>query len=146
MAVAAIMRMVMTMAMTLIMVMVVMVERVIMIVMMVMTIVVVVVTVVVVVMVMMIVRVAVVLRGTDPFHVMMVAFLDPPDLRFVADRLFAILAHLAVHLIVAVENLAHPLGEGIQHQRMIVEVARLQELDLGVTRCHLVGDVVDALH
>src|SRR5262245_7150456 len=50
------------------------------------------------------------LAGADALHVMMMAFLDAPDLGLVADRLFAVLAHLAVHGVAAVEDLAHPLG------------------------------------
>src|SRR6185503_10044711 len=62
--------------------------------------------------------------GADAFHVMVVALLDPADLGLVADRLLAVFAHLAVHRVVAGEDLAHPLGEGVQHQGMVVEIAR----------------------
>src|SRR6185436_3490811 len=84
--------------------------------------------------------------GADAFHVMVVALLDPADLGLVADRLLAVFAHLAVHRVVAGEDLAHPLGEGVEHQGMVVEIARLEELDLRMARRHLVGDVVDPLH
>src|SRR5688572_23839438 len=63
--------------------------------------------------------------GADAFHVMVVALLHAPDLGLVADRLLAVFAQLAVHRVVAGEDLAHPLGEGVQHQWVVVEVARL---------------------
>ncbi len=60
--------------------------------------------------------------GADPFDMVMMAFLVEPDLRLKAQNLVAVLAHLAVHVAGALEDLVHPVNEGIDHQRMIVEV------------------------
>ena len=40
----------------------------------------------------------------------------------------------------------HAVDERLEHQRMVVEVGRLDELDLGMARRDRVGRVVDALH
>jgi hypothetical protein len=82
----------------------------------------------------------------DALHMMVMPGLGQPDFRLEADHLLAVLAHAAVHVVVAFKNLPHPVGKGIQHQRMVVQILRLQELDLRMRGRHLVGDAVDALH
>src|SRR5262245_47220594 len=84
--------------------------------------------------------------GADALDMVVMAGLRQPDLRFKADDLLPVLAHAAVHVVVAGEDLAHPVGKGIQHQGMVVQVLRLQELDLRMGIGHFVGDAVDALH
>ena len=84
--------------------------------------------------------------GADALHVMVMAGLRQADFRLEADDLLAILAHLAIHVVLTVENLAHAVGEGIEHQGVIVEILRLQELDLRMPLGHLVRYAVDALH
>ena len=59
------------------------------------------------------------------------AFLLKADFRFEAQHLFAVLAHLAVHVAGAFQDLGDPIGEGFQDQRMVVQVAGLDELDIG---------------
>src|SRR5262249_42073809 len=61
----------------------------------------------------MIVIVAVPRGGADAFHVMVMVFLHAADLGFVADRLFAVFAHLAIHRVIASEDLAHQFGERV---------------------------------
>src|SRR5512138_3323633 len=86
------------------------------------------------------------LSGADALHVMVVALLGQAHFRLEAQYLCAVLAELAVHQVLAVEDLLHPLGESVQHQGMVVEVAGFHELDLRVARRDQVGVVVDALH
>src|SRR3546814_3075403 len=53
---------------------------------------------------------------------------------------------LAVHQVLAVEDLLHALGKGVQHGGVVVQIARLHELDLRVAGGDDIGVVVDALH
>src|SRR3546814_8972112 len=46
----------------------------------------------------------------------------------------------------AVEDLLHALGKGVQHGGVVVQIARLHELDLRVAGGDDIGVVVDALH
>src|SRR3546814_3634747 len=44
-----------------------------------------------------------------------------------AEHLGAVFAHLAVHVVAAVEDLAQAILEDLQHQRVVVEIAGLDE-------------------
>ena len=77
---------------------------------------------------------------------MVMAFLRQADLRLEAQHLGAILAQAAIHLVLAGQDLLDPIGEGIEHQRMILQILGMEELDLRMARRHLVGDAIDALH
>src|SRR3546814_3665905 len=68
--------------------------------------------------------------GADAFDVVVVALLGEADLGLEAQHLLAILAELAVHQVLAVEDLLHALGKGVQHGGVVVQIARLHELDL----------------
>src|SRR5262245_8067411 len=68
----------------------------------------------------------------DAAHVEMMAGLSGADIRLVANDLRAVLADPAVHHVVAGQDLADPLDEGVEHQRMVVEVVRLDDLDIGM--------------
>ena len=50
--------------------------------------------------------------GADALHVMVVALLRQPDLCLKAQNLRAVLAHLAVHQVVALQNLLHAVDKG----------------------------------
>ena len=65
---------------------------------------------------------------------------------FIADNLRAVLAELAVHRRIAMRDFLDPLDKGVQQQRMIAQIAGLDELDLGMARGGLVGRGVDAFH
>src|SRR5262249_1402579 len=99
---------------------------------------------VVVMMVMMIVRVIAV--GADALDVMVVAGLRQPDFGLEADDLLSVLAHQAIHLAVADQDLLDAVGEGVEHEVVVVEIGRLEEFDRRMARRHLVGDAVDTLH
>ncbi len=62
-----------------------------------------------------------------PFDVMVMAFLWLADSGLEAEHLFAILAHLAIHQRLAFEYLRHAILEGVEHQRVVVEIRRLDE-------------------
>ena len=51
--------------------------------------------------------------GADALHVVMMAFLLKADFGFEAEHLFAVLAHLAVHVARAFQDLGDPVGEGL---------------------------------
>ena len=74
------------------------------------------------------------------------AFLRQTDLGFETENPFAVLAHLAVHQVLAGDDLLDPVGKGVQHRRMVVQVAGLDELDLGMARRHPVAVRVDPFH
>ena len=74
-----------------------------------------------------------------------VALLDQPDLIFEPQCLFAIFAERAIHGVGAVQDLPNPFGEGIKHQGMVVEVGRLDELNVRMAGRDDVDVVIDAL-
>src|SRR3546814_10989667 len=84
--------------------------------------------------------------GADAFDVVVVALLGEADLGLEAQHLLAILAELAVRQVLAVEDLLHALGKGVQHGGVVVQIARLHELDHRVAGGDDIGVVVDALH
>ena len=65
---------------------------------------------------------------------MVMALLPQPNLRLKAQHLRAIFAQRAVHGVLAVENLRHPLSEGGQHFGMVVQIACLDEFDARMLR------------
>jgi hypothetical protein len=95
---------------------------------------------------MMVMSVRVITIGADPLDVMVVALLNEPDLCLKSQHMRAVLAQRAVHLVLALGDFLHPVGEGIKDQGMILQILRLQELDLRMALGHLIGNPVDALH
>ena len=83
--------------------------------------------------------------GADALDVMVMAFLRQADLGLEAEDVVAVLAQLAVHQVLADQDLLDPLGEGIEHQRVVVEIRRLDELDPGVFGGDQVGMRINAL-
>ena len=61
-------------------------------------------------------------------------------------NLLAIFAHLAVHVVGAFKDLAHPLNHRVDHQIMVIEIIGLDECDVRVFRRHLIGMAEDPLH
>ncbi len=102
-------------------------------------------------MVMMMVAVAMIVMvrrgiGADALDVVVVPFLRRAHGRLEADDLGAILAEQAVHVDVAGLDALDPVDERVEHQRMVAQIVRLQELDLGVSGRDLVGLLVDPPH
>ena len=83
--------------------------------------------------------------GADALGVVVVARLGETDLVLEAEDLFAVLAHLAVHHVGAGDDLLDAVEEGIDDQGMIIEVGRLDEFDIGMTKRDPVGRVVNPL-
>ena len=84
--------------------------------------------------------------GADAPHVVMVPHLGRADVAFVADDLLAVLAEGAVHLVVAGEDLFHPVDEGVDHVVVVAQVSGLEDLHLRVGGGGGVRPVVDAAH
>src|SRR5919106_2218600 len=82
--------------------------------------------------------------GADALDGGLMALLRHADRRLVADDLLAVLAKQAVHVDVAGSDSLNALNERVEHQRMVIEIAGLDELDLGMPGGHLVGLGVDA--
>ena len=71
--------------------------------------------------------------AADALDVMVMALLRRADLGLEAQHLRAIFADRAVHRGSPDEHLADALDEGVDHQRMVVEIGRLEEFDLGMS-------------
>ena len=76
-------------------------------------------------MVVMAVTVCAVDVGSNPLDVVMMAFLRKAYLVFETQYLFAVFAHLAVHIACAFLNFYHPVHEGFEHEGLCVELRRL---------------------
>src|SRR5690606_29885794 len=85
------------------------------------------------------------MSGADAFHVMVVAPLRQTDLILEAEHLRAVFAHLAVHGVGAGKNLVQPVLQHLGYQRMIAEVAGLDEFDLRMVAGDEIGMPVNAL-
>ena len=72
---------------------------------------------------------------SQAFDVVMVTVLGSTNLRFKTEHLLAVFAQRAIHRGVAADHLFHPLLEGLDHQGVITQVARLEHLHLGMIRC-----------
>ena len=94
----------------------------------------------------MIVDVCIVFVGANTFDMMVVTFLRQADFSLETKNLFTIFAHLAIHISGPFLNLNHPIDEGLQDQRLRIEVGGLDEFNFGMPRRNSVGIVVDAFH
>ena len=81
-----------------------------------------------------------------PFNMMVMACLCEPDFRLETQHLLAIFAHLAVHHCRAFKDFRDPVFQRRQHQRMIVEIAGLDEFDIGMHCSDIVGGGINPLH
>ena len=82
--------------------------------------------------------------GADALDMVVVARLGQAHLALEAQDLLAVLAHLAIHVGRAVHHLAGAVDDGVDHQLVVVEIGRLDELDPWKAPRHLVGVLVDA--
>src|SRR5712691_5238139 len=83
--------------------------------------------------------------AADAADMVMVTGLRCADLAGVADDLGAVFAELAIHRRGADADLLDALGEGVEHQRMIAQIWRLDELDRRKDGGHGIGLPIDAL-
>ena len=86
--------------------------------------------------------------AADAAYMMMMPGLRRADGGLVADDLLAVFAELAVHGIGARtgQRFVHPIGESIDQQRVVVEIARLEEFDLRMLGGGGIRPIVDATH
>ena len=82
----------------------------------------------------------------EAFHVMVVAFLGQTHFGFEAKDLLAVLAHLAVHQIGALQDLLHPIGHRVDHLRVVVQITGFQEFDFRMFGGNFVRGRIDPLH
>ena len=59
----------------------------------------------------------------QPFHVVMVALLSPPNVLLEPEDLGSVFAEGAVHVRIPSQNVIHTLAKRVQHQWMIPEIA-----------------------
>ena len=81
----------------------------------------------------------------NPLNMMMMADLRHTDIAFITDNLLSIFAHPAVHIVVTGENFTHPVSKGIQHQRVVIQIGSLDELDIRMQRGDFICLVIDAM-
>jgi len=67
----------------------------------------------------------VVVVRADALDVVVMAFLWEPDLVFETQYLFAVLAHLAVHIAGAFLDFEHPVDECLQDEWLRIQIRRL---------------------
>ena len=72
-----------------------------------------------------------------------VAFLHRTDLGLEAQNLFAVFAHTTIHVVRPFENFAHPVCEGRDNFRVVVQIPGLDEIDAGVFHRCLIGEPVN---
>lgn len=84
--------------------------------------------------------------GADALDVVVMACLRLADLVLEAQHLLAVFAQLAVHIVLAAQDILDPFGERVQHQRMVAEVLGFDELDPGMARGDALGCVVNPFH
>ena len=101
---------------------------------------------VIVVVITMIVAVIVIRSQADAAHVMMMPGLGFALILLIADHLLAIFAELAIHQVLTLGDLVQPVDESFQHQRVVVEIFRLEEGDSGVGGGDRIGLGIDTLH
>ena len=76
------------------------------------------------------VLVPVIASAADAADVIVMADLRRAPVGLVAEHLLAVLAEQAVHQVGAVHRLVQPLDKGVDHQRMVVQIVGLDDLDL----------------
>ena len=84
--------------------------------------------------------------AADTLYMMMMALLGTADICLKAKYLFAVLAHLAIHVVRAFEDLVDPLGHGVDHQRMVIEIVSLDIFNARMARRNFIRLRIDPLH
>ncbi len=82
--------------------------------------------------------------GVHPFDMMVVALLLQADFGLEPQNLRPIFAQLTIHIVGAIEDFLNAVLEGFNDIVLIVEISRLDELDVRMARCDLIGEIVDA--
>ena len=82
----------------------------------------------------------------DALDMVVMRLLHHANFIFKAQDGLAVFAVQAVHDIGPVEDFLHPVREGIQHQGMVVQIARFDKLHVWELRCDSIGGLVDPFH
>ena len=95
-----------------------------------------------------VVRVAMTVIGvrSNSSDMVVVSFLRCSDIGLIADDLLPVFADPAIHVGTASFDFAHPIGEGFQHQGVIVQIAGLEELNPGMLGGNRVNFAIDAFY
>ena len=88
------------------------------------------------------VRRALIAIGTNPLDMVVVAFLGQANFVLKAEYLLAILAAHAVHGIIAFQDFGQATHEGIDHERMVAQIACLDKLDARRLLCDAIAVLV----
>src|SRR5580698_3815877 len=94
---------------------------------------------------MVVIVIVVVMMPVAGADMMVMRLLRRAGIGFVADDLRAVLAELTVHRRAAVRDFADALDKGVEQQRMVAQIGRFGEFDLGMAQGRLVGRGIDAL-
>ena len=84
-------------------------------------------------------------RDALPLNMMVMALLCLTDLFLKTQNLRPIFAHGAVHVVAALQDFTHPVGEGGDHFGVVVQIAGLDKLDIRIGRRDLVSETVNAV-
>src|SRR5262245_7502109 len=84
--------------------------------------------------------------GTDAANMVMMPLLRRARGELMADDLRAVLAEAAIHRRLAIDNLGDAIDQAIEHQRMVAEIGRFEDLDLGMIGGDPVTGGINALH
>ena len=85
-------------------------------------------------------------RLPESLDVVMVTVLGCAHLGFKAQNLLAVFAERAIHRRITTDHLLDSFAKGVDHQRVITQVARLQHLHFGVVGCHPIAVLANATH
>src|SRR5258708_33874176 len=83
--------------------------------------------------------------GADAADVVVVGGLRRAGFVLVADDLGAVLAELTVHARLAVDDLADAIGKAVEHEVVVAQIGRLEELDFRMISGDAAGGRVAAL-
>ncbi len=81
-----------------------------------------------------------------PLDMVMVALLRHPHLALEPQHLRAVFAQAAVHRRLPLDDLGHPLGKGRNHIRVVVQIPRLDPLDIWMRRRHHIRKAIDPIN
>ena len=84
--------------------------------------------------------------GPDAPDMVMMSLLPRTNLGLVSQNLGAILTQLAIHRRGTLKDFAGPVREGIEHEGVIAQVGRFDEIDLGEERGDAACLLVNPLH
>ena len=91
----------------------------------------------------MIVGVIMAMSRSNPFHMVMMTFLDHAHFILKAQGLFPVFTEAAIHIVGTVQNLPDPIRKAIQNQGVVIQVRRLDKFDIRMGGGNFVRIVID---